>query len=207
MIRLEDMNDTKMKDFGQLAAEESVAKTAQALQANNIQVVIAESGQEAKEKVLQLIPAGAEVMCMSSVTLDTIGLSELDTVKKQLMAMDRATQSREMRKLGSAPDWAIGSVQAVTEDGQMVMASNSGSQLPAYAYGSEHVIWVVGQQKIVKNLDEAFKRIYEYVLPLEDARAQKAYGMGSNVSKILIINKEIAPQRITVILVKESLGF
>lgn len=135
------------EEFGQLAADERVVKTARALQANNIQAVIVENGQEAKEKVLELIPAGAEIMCMSSVTLDAIGLSELDTVKKQLMAMDRATQGREMRKLGSAPDWTVGSVQAVTEDGQVVVASNSGSQLPAYAYGAGRVIWVVGVQK------------------------------------------------------------
>ena len=196
------------EEFGQLAADERVAKTVRALQANNIQAIVVENGQEAKEKVLELIPAGAEVMCMSSVTLDAIGLSELDTVKKQLMAMDRATQGREMRKLGSAPDWTIGSVQAVTEDGQVVMASNSGSQLPAYAYGAGRVIWVVGVQKIVANLDEALKRIYEYVLPLESERVKVAYGMDkSNVSKLLVINKEIAPERMTVILVKEKLGF
>lgn len=196
------------EEFGQLAADERVVKTARALQANNIQAVIVENGQEAKEKVLELIPAGAEIMCMSSVTLDAIGLSELDTVKKQLMAMDRATQGREMRKLGSAPDWTVGSVQAVTEDGQVVVASNSGSQLPAYAYGAGRVIWVVGVQKIVANLDAALKRINEYVLPLESERVKIAYGMDkSNVSKLLVINKEIAPDRITVILVKEKLGF
>ena len=204
MMRLVNMNE----EFGQLAADERVVKTARALQANNIQAVIVENGQEAKEKVLELIPAGAEIMCMSSVTLDAIGLSELDTVKKQLMAMDRATQGREMRKLGSAPDWTVGSVQAVTEDGQVVVASNSGSQLPAYAYGAGRVIWVVGVQKIVANLDAALKRINEYVLPLESERVKIAYGMDkSNVSKLLVINKEIAPDRITVILVKEKLGF
>ena len=183
-------------------------KTVKALKKNGIEAFVVENGGEAKKKVLEMIPRGAEVMCMSSVTLDTIGLSELDTVKKQLMAMDRATQGREMRKAGSAPDWTIGSVQAITEDGQVVVASNSGSQLPAYAYGAGKVIWVVGKQKIVKNLDEAFKRIYEYVLPLESARVKVAYGMDkSNVSKLLVINKEIAPERITMILVKERLGF
>jgi len=180
----------------------------EALRENGMEAFVVESGAEAKKKVLEMIPAGAEVMCMSSVTLDTIGLSELDTVKKQLMAMDRATQDREMRKLGSAPNWTVGSVQAITEDGQVVIASNSGSQLPAYAYGAGRVIWVVGQQKIVKNLDEAFKRIYEYVLPLESERVKIAYGMDkSNVSKLLVINKEIVPGRTTVILVKEKLGF
>ncbi len=99
-------------------------------------------------------------------------------------------------------------MHAVTEDGKVLIASNSGSQLPAYAYGSGHVIWVVGAQKIVKNLDEGIKRIYEHSLPLESERARKAYGVpGSAVNKLLIINKEIIPGRITMILTKEKLGF
>ncbi len=102
----------------------------------------------------------------------------------------------------------VGSVHAVTENGQVVVASNTGSQLPAYAYGSQNVIWVVGTQKIVSDLDAAFNRINEYVLPLEADRARKAYGVeGSNVSKLLILNKEINPNRIKLIFVNENLGF
>lgn len=178
-----------------------------ALATNGIWGLVVENRDEAKKKVLELVPANAEVMVMSSITLEEVGLTEIDTVKKQLKTMDRTTQGRQMQQIGSAPEWAIGSVHAITETGQVVIASNTGSQLSAYAYGAERVIWVVGMQKIVKNLDEAFKRIYDYVLPLEDVRAMKAYGRGSNVSKLLIVNKEIKPGRITIILVKEKLGF
>lgn len=179
-----------------------------ALKENGMEAVVVETGEEAKKMVLEIIPKGAEVMVMSSVTLETIGLTDLDTVKKRLMTMDRATQGREMQKLGAVPEWAVGSVQAVTRDGKVVMASNTGSQLAAYVYGAEHVIWVVGKQKIVKDLDEAFKRVYEYVLPLESERVKKAYGMEkSNVSKLLVVSKEVKPGRITVILVNEPLGF
>ena len=95
----------------------------------------------------------------------------------------------------------------VTEDGKVLIASNSGSQLPGYAYGSSHVIWVVGTQKIVNNIDDGMKRIDQYVLPLESERAHKAYGVpGSFVSKLLIFNRE-NPGRITMILVKQPLGF
>ncbi len=97
-------------------------KVAEALKKNGIEVLVAENGGEAKKKVIEMIPQGAEVMVMSSVTAETIGLTELDTVKKQLMTMDRATRGQEMRKLGAASDWAVGSVQAVTEEGQLVMA-------------------------------------------------------------------------------------
>ena len=112
-----------------------------------------------------------------------------------------------MKRLGTAPEWVIGSIQALTEDGKVLMASNSGSQIPAYVYWASHVIWVVGAQKIFRNIDEGIKKIYEHCLPLENERAMKAYGIGSFVSKILIINKEPFPHRITIVLINENLGF
>lgn len=203
-------------NWDKLADDQALQKTAVALRVSGITALIVSNGQEAKNKVLELLPEGAEVMTMSSVTLDTLGISKeinesekFNSVKNQLAKMDRKTQSLEMQKVGAAPDWAIGSVHAVTQDGKVVIASNTGSQLPAYVYGAAHVIWVVGAQKVVKNLDEAMKRIYDYVLPLESERLNKAYNLtsGSNPSKILIINREIRPERITLIFVKEKLGF
>ena len=198
-----------------LASNEVITQTIENLKKNGIQATVVENGAEAKDFVTKMIPEGAEVMTMTSVTLDTIGLAgelnesgKYDSVKAKLMKMDRKTQSREMQKMGAAPEWAIGSVHAVTSEGEVVVASNTGSQLPAYAYGADHVIWVVGIQKIVKNREEAMKRLYEYVLPLESERARKAYGTeGSNVSKMMIFNREVNPARIQVVLVKESLGF
>lgn len=154
-------------------------------------------------------------MTMTSKTLDEVGASKLInegnkyiSIKNKLMSMDRTTQGREMQRLGASPVYAIGSVHGITEDGQIIIASATGSQLPAYSYGAEKVIWVVGAQKICKNLDDAMKRLNEYVLPLESERARIAYGVeGSNVSKLLIMNNEFNPGRIHVIMVKEELGF
>ncbi len=200
--------------YGKLATEDVIQKTAKALKSNNFNVIVVENGEDAKKEVLQLIPPKAEVFTMTSQTLETIGLTKeinesgkYDAVRPKLFAMDRNKQAREMAKLGAAPDWVVASVHAVTEDGHLLIASNTGSQLSAEAYAGGKVIFVVGCQKIVKNIDEGIKRIYEYSLPLEDERARKAYGVPSAVNKILIINKEVDPQRITVILVKEKLGF
>ncbi len=200
--------------YGVLASEESINKTVAALGKNGIQTFVAENAAEAKQKVLGLIPKGVEVMTMTSMTLEATGIvaeinesGRYDSVRKKLNAMDRNTQGREMQKLGAAPDWTIGSVHAVTEDGKVLIASNTGSQLPAYTYGAGHVIWVVGTQKIVPNFEEGMKRIKEYTYPLEDERAQKAYGVHSNISKMLVVNKELAQGRITIVLVKEKLGF
>ncbi len=205
-----------MKDWNELATNESIQKTISTLKTNGINPIVVENSSQAKKKVFELIPEGAEVMNMSSVTIDSLGIAKeiqdsgkYNSVKNKLRTMDRKTQGLEMQKLGAAPEYAIGSVHAVTEDGKVLIASNTGSQLPAYSYASAHVIWVVGTQKIVKDLDEGMKRIYEYILPLESERINRAFNTtrGSNVSKILIINKERVEERLTLILVKEILGF
>lgn len=201
--------------WNKLADKNIIEKTIQSLKANGINSELVENKEEARKRVLALIPHGVEVMTMTSVTLDAIGVvkeieesGKLNSVKKKLHNMDRKTQGREMQRIGAAPEYALGSVHAVTEDGSILIASNSGSQLPAHSYGADKVIFVVGTQKIVKNIDEGMKRIYEHSLPLESERAKKAYGVsGSFVSKILIINREIKQDRIHLIFVNEVLGF
>lgn len=201
--------------WDQVPTDAVIQETAASLKANGITPVIVNSVAEAKETLLSLLPEGSEVMDMTSVSLTTLGITDTlhhsgkyKSIKNVLSKMDRATDHLDMQKLGAGPEYALGSVHAVTQDGKVVVASNTGSQLPSYAYGASHVLWVVGAQKITKNLDEALQRVYDYVLPLESDRARKAYGAaGSNVSKLLIINNEINADRITMIIVKEPLGF
>ncbi len=204
-----------MDKWTNIPDERTLLVTAGALKKNGINVEIFERGQEAKDKVFTMIPENAEVMNFTSVTLDTIGVSKeivesgkYNAVRNKLNTMDKSRYLSQMRKLGSAPDWGVGSVHAVTQDGNLVFASFTGSQLAGYVFGATNIIWVVGAQKIVKNLDEAMERINTYVLPLENERAKKAYGSsGSAVNKILIIKKELAPKRATLLIVKEKLGF
>jgi hypothetical protein len=150
----------------------------------------------------------------TSRTLEAIGLLEeieqsqdYRPVRPRLMQLNYQTQADEMRKMGASPDYVVGSVHAVTEQGQVLIASASGSQLGPYASGSGTVIWVVGAQKIVPDLEEGFRRINQYSYPLEDARAQAAYGMGSAINEILIVNGAFQPGRTTIVLVKEDLGY
>lgn len=198
-----------------MASDESIEKVVSSLKAENIDVFVVDNGGQAKAKVLEIIPKGAEVITISSQTLEKTGLTaeinesgNYNSVKAKLMKMDRATQGREMQQMGAAPEWAVGSVHAVSEDGHIFTASNTGSQLGAYAYGSAHVVWVVGSQKIVKNWDDGVKRVYEYSLAKESERQkEKGNPAGSFVSKLLVISKEIRPGRITMVIVKENLGF
>ncbi len=203
-----------MKDFSQLENMKVIEKTIKALKKNGIEAEIVENGDIAKKRVLELIPEGSEVMIMSSVTLIKTGIAKeinesgrYDSVKNKLASMDRKTQGLEMQKLGGAPQYALGSVHAVTQDGRLLIASNTGSQLGAYTYGSEQVSWIVGVQKIVRDLEEGIKRVYDYVLPLESERMKKLYNMPSNVSKLLIFNKEISPNRVRLIFVNEKIGY
>lgn len=203
-----------MSAFDKLAEKMIVEKTMAALKANGIETYLVENGVEAKKKFFEILPVGAEVMNNSSTTLLTIGVADeiiksgkYNAVRERFAKMDPKTQGREMKKMAAAAEWGVGSVHAVTEKGEIMIASASGSQIPQYAYGSDHVLWVVGTQKIVQDLNEGFKRLYEYTLPLEDARARKAYGMGSSVNKLLIINKEPQPGRTHLIFVNEVLGF
>ncbi len=198
--------------YAALASDPQIDRTLKALEAHGIHALLAQNGAEAKQLVFENIPDGAEVFTATSRTLDTLNIPEeinkrYDSVRVRLASMDNKTQTREMIKLGATPEYMVGSVHAVTEDGTVVIASNTGSQLAGYVASAAHVIWVVGTQKIVPNLDEAIKRIYEYTLPLEDERILQAYGINSNVSKLLIVHKEVMPGRTTMILVKENLGF
>ncbi len=123
-----------MKSFDELANDQTITNAIKALKTSGIEAMVVENGLDAKEKVIQLLPKGAEVMNMSSVTLETIGIDKeinesgnYDAVKPKLMKMDRQTQAVEMQKLGASPQWAVGSVHAVTEDGKVIIASNTGS--------------------------------------------------------------------------------
>ncbi len=202
-----------MAKWNELADKATVDRTMAALTKNGFVSYYAENGAAAKQKFFELLPPGAEVMNNSSTTLLQLGIADelvksgkYNSVRNKLMAMDRKTQNRQMQQMGAAPEWSVGSVHAVTQDGQVMIASKTGSQLPGYAFGADHVIWIAGTQKIVKDLDEAKQRLYEYVLPLENERALKAYGAPSSVNKVLIINQETSP-RLNLILVNEILGF
>jgi hypothetical protein len=197
-----------------LADEQALERTVRALQGNGFNVIVVNSGADAKREVLGLIPDGSDVFTISSVSLNETGIAaEINesgrylSIRKQLTSMDRATQGTEMRKLASTPSFILGSVHAITEQGHVFVASGSGSQLPGYAYGAGKVIWVVGTQKIVADANEALKRLEEHSLRLEDERMRKTNGRGSSINKLFIARKEPVPGRTTIVLVRETLGF
>ena len=203
-----------MNDWNKLADKKTIEEVINNLKPRGIDTFFVETGSQAKDKVLSLIPKNSRVLVSQSQTLEKIGMTDLvdnsgtfTSVRKEYMAYDREKEADKIRISRSTPDIVVGSVHAVTEKGEIMIASNMGSQLAAYVYGAGKVIWVVGAQKIVKNLDTGFERIYKHSLPLESERLKKAFGVGSEVSKILIYNKEPFLNRTTLIFVNEILGF
>jgi hypothetical protein len=200
-------------DFAAPASQAQVDSLAANLRERNFEVVIVDSAAEVKDVVMSRIPDGAQVHSGKSKTLEDAGIfkelmesDRYDFIRRRTMKMDRATQGDEIRRLGAAPDVMLGSVQAVTEAGQMVVTSASGSQIGPYASGAGKLILVVGSQKIVPDLDAAFRRIQEYVFPWEDARLREQLGIGTAITRTLIIERDFRPGRTTVVLVREPIG-
>jgi hypothetical protein len=200
--------------FTTLPDEAALQATVTALEEHGFSVEVVGDLDAARQAVLARIPDGSSVMTNTSVTLTEAGITEAindgddrwESARNRMFALDFATQAQEMKAIGGQPDYALGSVHAVTQDGTLVIASASGSQLASYAWGAANVIFVVGVQKLVPTLAAAHQRIYEHSLPLEDARAQAAYGQHSQVGKILEIHQEL-PGRIHVVLIRQQAGY
>jgi len=204
--------------YDTLPSPERIQRTVDAVNARGIHAELVETKESALERVQALIPPGCVVMTGGSVTLQQIGLEDIlisgnhpwRNFKDDLLAEKDPVKQSAMRRQGTLAEYYLGSVNALAETGELVFASGSGSQLPAYAYTSRNVIWVVGAQKIAPTLEDALRRVREYVLPLEDQR-QKSLGnkAGSRINRILIIEGEPAYLRrnLTLILVNQVLGF
>jgi acyl-CoA hydrolase len=200
--------------FTSLPDEHVLAATVVALEEHGFSVEVVDDLDAARAAVLARIPDGSSVMTNTSVTLAETGIADAindgggrwESARNKMFALDFATQAQEMKAIGGQPDYALGSVHAVTADGTLVIASASGSQLASYAWGAANVIFVVGVQKLVPTLEAAHQRIYQHSLPLEDARAQAAYGQHSQVGKVLEIHQEL-PGRIHLVLIRQQVGF
>jgi YkgG family uncharacterized protein len=208
------MTTTDASDrFTALPDEETFNATVVALEEHGFGVDVVDDFGGARAAVLSLIPEGASVMTNTSVTLQDTGIADAindggpyDSARNKLIELDFATQLEEMKTIAGQAEYVLGSVHAVTRGGTLVIASASGSQLAAYAWGAPNVIFVVGAQKLVPDPDAARERIYEHSLKLEDARAYAVYGQNSYVGKILEIHQE-QPGRIHVVLIRQPVGF
>lgn len=195
--------------------EETIEETVRAIKARGISVIVVEKGTDALELIKETISSGSEVMMGSSTTLDQIKFTDYlmkgdhgwKNLKAAVQNEGDEAKRREIRRESVCADYFLGSVNAISRNGELVACDMSGSRVGAYLYAAKNLILVAGVQKITPNLDEAVRRVREYVFPLEDQRSKKAYGVGSAPNKWAIIEGEIARKRITLILARERLGF
>ena len=200
-------------DFTSATTPEMLVSLSERLRERNFEALIVDDADEARRTVLERIPAGAEVYAGKSKTLEDAGIfAELqesgryDFLRPRLLAMDPDTQERERRRLAAAPDFMLGSVAAITQDGLMVAASATGSQLGPYVSGAGKVILVVGAQKVVPDLEGALCRIREHVYPWELDRVRETMGVDTVLAKILLIEREWRAGRTMVVLVRTAIG-
>jgi hypothetical protein len=204
-------------DFQTLATPESIAKTTAALKEHNFESIQVNTKEEALEKIQELVPEGVSVMNGTSQTLQQVGYIDLLKSGKhkwvnlhaQVLSEPDKEKQALLRRQSVLSDFYLGSAHAITETGEILVASASGSQLPHLAFTSPNIVLVVGAQKITANLAEALRRIDEYVLPLEDKRALVAYGAHTAHAKTLILHKEspMMGRKVYVIIVNEKLGY
>jgi hypothetical protein len=199
----------------QLADVQTLENTRAAVERRGIHAELVDTRAEALERLTGMIPSGAEVMAGASRTLDEIGFTEKlklgqhgwKNLKAEIFSEKDAQKQAELRRLAVFSEYFVGSVQAVTEDGEVVATSASGSQLAAYAFGAKNIVWVAGTQKVVRGLDEAIKRVKERAFPLENERMKALGYPGSMIGKILLYERASPMQKANLIFVKESLGF
>ncbi len=202
-------------DWDRLPDDAAIEKTVAGMRSRNFNPTVVEDGEAALELLRSIIPAGKEVMTGSSTTLEEIGFIPLLISGEHpwrnwkdiiLAEKDRARQAA-LRRRSVAADYFLGSVQAVTETGRVIAVDATGSRNGGYVFAAEHVIWVTGVNKIVRDLDAAIRRVYEHCVPLEDARQKKMGSKGTIVGKFVIYEHEFVPERVTTILIKQKLGF
>ncbi|MYC34242.1 MAG: hypothetical protein F4X64_13845 [Chloroflexi bacterium] len=196
------------------ASVESISRTIEALAARNVDAVLVESREAALVKLKELVPEGCEVFVSTSETLDTIGYTQyMDgndryiNLHDQMLAQPDAASQREFRRTTTTADYFVGSVQAIAETGEIVVASGSGSQIGAFAYGARRVIMVAGTQKICSTLAEAEARTRGYTLEMHDRWLEGRGGSAAPIGKFLVMEHEPVVGRITMILIPESLGW
>ncbi len=196
------------------ATNESIKRTIEALAARNVEAALVENREAALAKLLELVPEGSEVFVSTSETLDTIGYTEhmngndrYVNLHDRMLAQPDAASQREFRRKTTIADYFVGSVQAIAETGEIVVASGSGSQIGAFAYGARRVVMVAGTQKICPTLAEAEARTRGYTLERHD-RWLEGRGSGpAPIGKYMVMEHEPVVGRITMILIPERLGW
>ena len=201
-----------------------VEQTVSALEARGFSAFKASTKEEAKDKVLDLVPAGARVGVGGSVTLRELGIVEAlrergHTIYEGWGPQQSQPKDFDFRKAHLTCDVFLTSSNAVTSDGDLVNVDGVGNRVAAMIVGPEKVIVVAGYNKIVPDLDSAIQRIRNVAAPLNAKRldlkvpcAKTGYCVDcsapDNICRVTtIISRKPRRTDLTVVLVPEQLGY
>ncbi|MBT0732799.1 lactate utilization protein [Methanoculleus bourgensis] len=203
------------RQWSRIPDDATIRKTVAAIEARNMRVILAETAGDALQAVMDLIPEGAEVMNGTSTTLVEIGFDRVLEENPKgwrdyhaiVTAENDEKKRHALRRKSVAADYFLSGVQAIAESGEVVGCDKTGSRTGAWPHAAAHLILVSGANKVVPTLDDALRRCREYALPLEDQRARRVYGTPSAIGKYVILGEEVIEGRITLVLVREQLGY
>jgi L-lactate utilization protein LutB len=202
-------------ELDELPDDETVEETVANLEERGFDAVVVDDADEALETVTSRIPAGVSVMNGHSTTLEEIGFDEFlsegdhewESLPDRIWDIDDDAERQAARRESQTADYFLGGINAVAQTGELVAADLSGSRIGAYPFAAGNVVIVTGINKIVPTLDDALDRLESVAYPLENERAQEAYGVESAIAKQLIYRRETEEGRTTVVLVREQLGY
>lgn len=201
--------------WNRIPDDATIQKTVATIEARNIRVILVDTAKDALQAVVDLIPEGGEVMNGFSTTLVEIGYDQVLEENPKgwrnyhaVITAENDTEKRHaLRRKSVAADYFLSGVQAIAESGEVVGCDKTGSRTGAWPHAAANLILVSGANKIVSTLDDALRRCREYALPLEEQRAQHVYGTGSYIGKYVVLDREDADGRVTLVLIREPLGY
>jgi L-lactate utilization protein LutB len=214
--KVDYVDETEIDDsLDDLPDEDTLDETVANLEANGFDVVVVDTAAAALETLISHIPAGASVMNGHSTTLEEVGFVEYltgddhdwESLPAKIQAIDDDAARQAARRESQTADYFVGGINAIAQTGELVAADRSGSRIGAYPFAASNVVIVSGLNKIVADLGAALDRLESVAYPLENERAQDAYGVESAIAKQLIFRQELEEGRTTVVLIREQLGY
>jgi hypothetical protein len=189
----------------------------------NIRGLFAADRVAASQVILGLIPVTATVGFGNSATVKALGLAEAlaergNTVLDKTSASAPA-ESRALKLAALLADWFITSANAVSLDGRLVNIDHSGNRVAGMLYGPEHVLVVAGVNKVAATYEEALARVRNVAAPqnarragfrppcLEAGRCVDCHSPERVCNSLVVIEGQSDPERLTVLMINEELGF
>lgn len=216
------MNDQEIKNWYYQKRAEALIKN---LAKKSMVGYYTADADEARDKVMSLIPEGATVILTGSQTLEQIGVKPIlrdsgkyDTLNPYEPGIEPGEDIARRRR-GMTADVMVSSTNAITEDGALVNLDGMGNRTAGMIFGPAKVVLAVGMNKVVADEEEAWVRIRNYSAPLNNRRintpnpcTETGFCQDCNSKRRIcnyftVIERSYIPNRIHIVLIGQDLGY